>query len=319
VTITARLFDGRGDDREVQLTREEVRRLDDRRLLWVDLDERAPDDLLAVAQALDVDVTRLTEQGDKSTGVGLVRTADHIFLGLDGIEPESDPLEQRRLDVVIGHNVVVTMHDGPIGAIDAFDDEFHGDTRLGELDAGTFMAALADAVLTSYLREVEAIERQIDALDESALREPADDRFIRRLVKLRRRIALVRRALVPNREVLAPLARPEFELHQGLGKAWPGIAERLERTIAAVENARELLVGSYDIYVARAAHRSNEVMKVLTLISAVLLPAVVLAGIMGMNFDLAIFDDPNTFLFVIAAMIGLAIVILGVARWRRWI
>jgi len=60
-------------------------------------------------------------------------------------------------------------------------------------------------------------------------------------------------------------------------------------------------------------------MKALTILSAVLLPAVVLAGVMGMNFKLGFFDNPENFWLVAAAMLGLAVLILGVARIRHWI
>ena len=73
------------------------------------------------------------------------------------------------------------------------------------------------------------------------------------------------------------------------------------------------------IHMGRAAQDANEVMKVLTLLSAVLLPAVVLAGVMGMNFKLPFFDEANNFWFVVAAMVVFALAIVLAARWRRWI
>jgi Mg2+ and Co2+ transporter CorA len=60
-------------------------------------------------------------------------------------------------------------------------------------------------------------------------------------------------------------------------------------------------------------------MKVLTLVSAVFLPAVVLAGIMGMNFQLSFFDTPENFFIVIAVMIGLAVTLLAIAVRRDWV
>jgi Mg2+ and Co2+ transporter CorA len=87
----------------------------------------------------------------------------------------------------------------------------------------------------------------------------------------------------------------------------------------AVENARELLVGSFDIAMTKAGQRTNDIMRVLTVISSVLLPAVVVAGVMGMNFKVGLFDDPGNFFLVIAAMAALAVAILLMARWRRWV
>ena len=70
---------------------------------------------------------------------------------------------------------------------------------------------------------------------------------------------------------------------------------------------------------ARAAKDANDVMKVLTLVSAVFLPAVVLAGVMGMNFQLSFFETPENFFIVIAAMICLAVALLAIAVRRGWV
>ena len=110
-----------------------------------------------------------------------------------------------------------------------------------------------------------------------------------------------------------------MELHEELGRPWPGLIERLERALDSVENLRDLLLGTFDIHMGRAAQDANEVMKLLTLLSAVLLPSVVLAGVMGMNFKLSIFDDPNNFWIVVGAMVTFGVGMVVVARWRRWI
>ena len=69
----------------------------------------------------------------------------------------------------------------------------------------------------------------------------------------------------------------------------------------------------------RTAQDANDTMKVLTLLSAVLLPGVVLAGVMGMNFKLSFFDAAENFWIVIGAMVAFGAAILGVARWRGWL
>ena len=61
MTLRARLYDARGEDRDVELTREEVGEVDDRRLLWIDLDERSDADLEILADALELQ-PRLTRQ-----------------------------------------------------------------------------------------------------------------------------------------------------------------------------------------------------------------------------------------------------------------
>jgi Mg2+ and Co2+ transporter CorA len=165
----------------------------------------------------------------------------------------------------------------------------------------------------------ELIERDIDELDQLALHGRRGDDVLARIVELRRRIGLVRRTLAPHREALAALARPEMRVDELIGRPWPGLSERLERALDAVEMLRESLLGTYDIHMGRVAQRANDVMRSLTLLSAILLPAVVLAGVMGMNFELPFFGAPTNFYVVIAVMIGLAALIAVVARWRSWL
>ena len=69
----------------------------------------------------------------------------------------------------------------------------------------------------------------------------------------------------------------------------------------------------------REAQRTNEVMKVLTMVSAVFLPAVVLAGVMGMNFQLPFFDQPSNFYVVVGVMAATGLGLVLFARWRRWL
>jgi len=249
----------------------------------------------------------------------ILRLPDRIVLTLGTVEPGDDDARRHELDIVVGANHVITVHDGPLAAIDAFQAELGHEEQVGRLDAAAFTAGLIDAIFGAFFQQLESIERDIDELDDLAIRARGEDTFLATVLTLRRRIARLRRVLAPNREALLPLERPDFELRSDLGPVWPGIIERLERALDGLENTRELLVGSFDLYLGRASQRTNEVMKALTLLSAIALPGVVVAGVMGMNFKAPVFDDPNNFLVVIAAMVAFSLSILGIARWRHWI
>jgi magnesium/cobalt transport protein CorA len=319
MTIRARLYDAHGEDRDIDLAAEAIGRVDDRRLLWIDLDERSDEDLAQLGGVLDLEdriVGQLRTDGRRAR---LLRFPEHIVVTLGALEQDGDSLARRELDVIVGRNLIVTVHDGKLSAIEAFEDDLKEESGLGQLEAGAFMTGLVDAVLTAYFQEIDAIEQTIDGLDQIALRASRSAEFLAAVVALRRRIALVRRALTPNRDALAPIARPDFEVHEDLVRAWPGTVERLERAIDSVEKARELLVGSFDIYLGRSAQRANEVMKTLTIVSAIALPAIVLAGVMGMNFKLSFFERTDNFWIVIGAMALFAVTIVSVARWRKWI
>jgi magnesium transporter len=78
-------------------------------------------------------------------------------------------------------------------------------------------------------------------------------------------------------------------------------------------------VGSFDIVMTRTGQRTNDIMRVLTVISSVLLPAVVVGGVMGMNFHPSFFDEPSIFFVVVGAMVVMAALTLLFARSRGWL
>ena len=319
MTLRAILYDSKGEDRQLELGVDKPPKVGNDRLLWIDLDDRDVADLSRAAAAVGLESEGLRRLSREDRRARILRLPDRVVLTLGTVDPSDEEVHRHELDIVVGANHVITVHDGPLVPLDAFRDEVGHEEELGRLDAASFTAGLIDSVFTSFFKQIESIERDIDALDELAVKADRDDPFLPHVLTLRRRIARLRRVLAPNREALLPLERPDFGLRSDLGPVWPGIIERLERAIDGLENARELLVGSFDLYLGRASQRTNDVMKALTLLSAIALPGVVVAGVMGMNFKPAFFDDPNNFFVVIGLMVLFSVAILGAARWRRWI
>ena len=324
--VRAHLYDSGGRDGDVDFGPDLSVDLGKDQLLWVELEGRDPEKLAMVAKVLGLELS-LSGRLLKATGKpGLIQYPDHFHLILEALEVpdslasavDSAPV-RREVDVVAGKNWVLTVHDGPVEALGRVDEATEGDTRLGALDAAGFLANIADEVIVGYFGLVDDLGREIDRLDDMALRAKPRDDILGRIVRLRRLIGVIRRSLVAHRPAFAALARPEMELHEELGKPWPGLGDRLERAVEAVESLRDSLLGTFDIHMGRAAQQANEVMKVLTILSAVLLPSVVLAGIMGMNFQVPIFDNADNFWLVLAAMVTTGIAIMGIARLRGWI
>jgi magnesium transporter len=172
-------------------------------------------------------------------------------------------------------------------------------------------------------RAFEAIEGELEELDARVMSDVpqsvSDD--LARLVELRRSIGALRRALAPHREVIVALAHPELDLlsSETSAERFAAIESRVAQAVDAAREAKDSIRGSFDLLVARIGQRTNDIMKVLTLGTVILLPATVLAGIMGMNFQLALFDVVWVFWIVIAMMLGIAVLVLSVARRQRWI
>ena len=239
-------------------------------------------------------------------------------------EPNArDPSSAAWLDLIAAPNVTISQHRSQIGFMADVDDRIRGDTSLGILSSVEFFAAILDASITSYHRVVDAIEDDVDRLDTQALGGEDRNELLSDLVKARRRIARLRRLLADHRTVFASLSSPDvtkFVDDPETAALLQSVSNRFDGALGAVEDSREALLGSFDVFMSRTAQRTNEVMKVLTLVTVLLLPGSMIAGLLGMNVVVPLGkDDPMSFWFVVVAIALLAITIVVVARARRWL
>ena len=317
MTIDALLSRGDGTDERLDLASWTPKRLRADELLWVDVVETDADDLRIVAGALGLEQSALdslkTDAVCPSARV-LEHAVEICVLSLSAADEEPAPMR-----IVVGPEWIITQHASSIEMLDERRERITDQREVGLLSPVEFLVTMLSWHVDSFFRTAEQLEREVDDLDDAALR--GDEELIRRLVAMRRRIARYRRVAGLHREVFADLARPDFlpELDERESRAIVDVTERLERAYEALSNVREMLIGTFDVHMTRTAQRTNDIVRVLTWASVILLPAVVIAGIMGMNFKVGFFDNPSFFFVVVGLMVSLAVVTLVVARWRRWL
>ncbi len=206
--------------------------------------------------------------------------------------------------------------------VDEFNKPFHGDTGLGDLNGPSFLSMVLDWQISGYFRVIENLQTEIDDLDEEILTKPPDEEdLLERFQGLRTRVRNQRSTLSSHRQVLGLLSHPRSDALIGAEAVedYKRLEDRLQQAIDTVDTAREMIVGSFDIFMTRTAQATNDIMKRLTIVSVLLLPAVVIAGIMGMNFKVGLFEQPWMFWVTIAVMLLLAGGTLLIAKRRRWI
>jgi magnesium transporter len=320
--LTLFVFDQRSSRREQDLPKA-LKGLDEDAMLWIALRDPTEEEVTAVQEALDLSDEQAQRLLEQPTEAALADAGEHLHLTLYVAASEEGKPVLRPLECVLGRNWVVTSHEAEIDVLEEFRERAEGRGQVGALDSPSFVAAAAEWVVTSYFRAFEEVETELEELDSRVMsavpKSVSDD--LGRLVELRRTIGTLRRALAPHREVIVALAHPELDLlsTETSAERFHAIERRVAQAIDAAREAKDSTRGSFDLLIARLGQRTNDIMKVLTLATVILLPAALLAGIMGMNFELGFFDLVWMFWIVIAAMVGIAVLVLGVARSRRWI
>lgn len=319
-----RRFDADRTDRALTLQQALDSKPSERQLLWIDVVGRIePEEVAALGERFEL---------DDQTRHALTNPIERPHIAVHGayvhlsVAAEPEPggdAERTWLDVVGGQHVVVTRHGAPLKLLDAIDERIKADATLGAAEGGEFVAILLEGVLTSFFEAVDEIEDDIDVLDTRSLRDDGRRELLGDLVRLRHRIARLRRAVTGHRAVFAALAGPDMRQvveSPDAAADLQAVASRYEAAVGAVEACREALIGSFDVYMTRTAQRTNEVMKILTIATVLLLPGSVVAGFLGMNVIVPLDkDDPMSFWLVLGAVGVLAVAVLLAARAKRWI
>jgi magnesium transporter len=321
--LRAFLYDADGSDREIDVDDVSLDKLGKRELLWLDVgttDKDIPGDLWRKLDFDDAAAERAMRPSQRPS----IEAFDSFFrVSLVVVDERDHSFEPVGLRALAGENWIVTMHAQEFDLVKSFNEPLKGETALGELDGPRFLATLLNWLLNGYFHVVDELEEHVDELDEKLLtKEMEEEELLAELLKSRRRITRLRRTLGPHRDVIAMLAQPDSNLFTDsdhAAESYQRLHERLETAMEAIDDVREMLIGSFDVFMTQTAQRTNDVMKVLTVVSVLLLPAVVVAGVMGMNFKVGFFAHAGLFWVTIAGMALMAAVTLLVARWRRWI
>ena len=313
------LFEGE-QAKELQDLDDAPSRLRRSQFLWVDTDELTAELAERLASTLRVDERRAHEMLDHGVR-GFRDGYDFVRVSMRTPTTESAS-EVTRLTCVVGDHWALTAHDQPVAVLDDLAELAAGSGSTGQLTGPSFLAMLFEWVLNGYSSSFEQIEEELEVIDERAMRgSESAESHIEPLVELLRRAGRLRRDLASHRTALLALTQPELEAlgDEQAAERFRRLLDQFDSAMQTARDARASVVSSFDVLIARTGYTTNEIMKVLTLASVILLPGTLLAGVLGMNFKVPLFTHPQLFWVVIALILAIALVTPTVAKLRRWI
>ncbi len=176
-----------------------------------------------------------------------------------------------------------------------------------------------DSVVDSYFPVIDALDEKIDALQDHVVTSTRD--LLQDIFAVKRRLVDARRLLGSTRDAGMHLQRDSgIPLSSEQQLYLRDLYDHISRLLDTVETQRDLLNNALDIYLTGIANRSTEVMKVLTVLSTITLPALVVSSIYGMNIKgLPFVDSPHAALIVAGMTTAFTIVLLVASRLLRWL
>jgi len=179
---------------------------------------------------------------------------------------------------------------------------------------------IVDSIVDSYFVSIDHSDDRIDDLQDSVLDNPSPE-ILQDLFDQKRKLIELRRILVNLRDACMSLQRESGTVLQPeLYPFFRDIYDHALRLLDMVETLRDLLNNTFDVYLSSVANRTNQVMKVLTVLSTIALPALVLSGIYGMNLKgLPFLESDHGTEIVVGAMILSTALVLWMLKRFDWL
>jgi magnesium transporter len=248
---------------------------------------------------------------------------DYIFLETRhfSYHKETMSINSEQISMVLGHNFLLTFQERSTGAFEPVRARLRVENSpMRGLGIDYLAYALLDSVVDRYFNVLEDVSEDSEALEDRLLSKPSNAE-LQNIHQLKHVSIELRRAVWPLREVVNNLTRNEKGVFQPA--TVPYLRDVYDHTVSfieSLESIRDSLAGMMDIYMASVSQRVNLEVRALTVVAMLFMPATLIAGIFGMNFNyMPWINHQKGFWWAIIIMAGIALIMLLIFWRRQWL
>jgi magnesium transporter len=317
--FAAWLFREDADPREAALDELGSLAADDECFVWVDLSDYGAADLETVAKALDLPEAALRTALSSWQRPRVDVFGNCFFVAVTVPRGNLTTLRvlASELDLFVGRNYLVSAHKRALPFSKQVLARAVQNPALLKLDSAFLLSIFLDELLAHVEDLTEGLENTIETIEERALAD-SSDAFLEDLLRFKRFVFAVYRLAGQHRPVLEAFLRPDFPLVGGdaIEPYFRDLESRLGRLVDGLEAAKDAVNDAFDVYVSQISRRTNDIMKVLAIVSTLLLPATVILGFFGTNLDSPLLTTSTSFIVMILLIVLVTTGILVV--FHRW-
>jgi magnesium transporter len=294
-------------------------------LTWAHLDAPDTDEAAQLAERFGWHPLDLEDVLSKRQRPKVDEYPEYLFsvLHFPAYDKAIQRLNAAELDVFLGPDFLITLPAVellPVTRLFARCEE-DGDLRdsLFAKGSGYLLYHVLDDLFDYCFPILDKIGHKLDSIEDEMFEGRAED-VVRDLSNVKQEIISYRKIIKPERSTLRVLdGRVQRYLPEELELYFDDIVDAAERIWDLLDNYKEVVEGLEQTNESVISHRQNNVLRILTVFSVVLLPLTLLSGIFGMNVDFPGFGTAEAFWVIVGVMIGLAAGLVGFFRYKRWL
>jgi magnesium transporter len=255
--------------------------------VWVDLFEPGAADYEALQAVFHFHPLAIEDCHNNIQRPKVDDYGDCIFMAFHGLNMAQgkDPLDMVELDLFLGPNFLVTVHYNPLVSITEVGERVGKNPEILRRGTDVVLHAILDRMVDFFFELLERLDDEMDGVEER-LFKGATPAVLQEILDLKRRIMALRRVAGPQREILNQIARGDFPVVQeGTRYYYRDVHDHLLRIADSLDAYRDMIGTAMDTYMTILSNRTNDIMKVLSIIATLMLPLSLITGFFGMNFQ----------------------------------
>ena len=234
---------------------------------------------------------------------------------------QTGAVETEQISIVLGKDFIVSFQE------DANRDVFNSireklrinHTKLRLSGADYLCYAMLDMIVDHYYSVMEKLGDRIEILEERIIRS-SNTRSLAEINSLRKELIVLKRNVSPVRDLINGFIRSDSDLlEEKTTKYFKDILDHITQANELAESYRDMMMNLQDLYLSYVTLKSNDVMKVMAVVTCLLAPATVIGGIFGMNFDkIPYLHHQYGFFIAVGLMLIIPVWMVLIFRKRGW-
>ena len=297
---------------------------DEKAVIWIDMEGPTEADEQLLMNLFHFHPLTLEDCRETRNYPKVEEFPGYLYFIVHGVRADTSPdhFNTIELDAFLGPNYVITYHHEMFRSINNVKKLVSTTPVACQRGPAFLLHQILDQIVDFYSPVLDDFDERIAKLEDDifTLRRP-NQAILEEIMDLKRGVLRLRRISARQMEVILRTSRGEFALiPAAMLPFYRDIHDHIIRITDLAESYRDLISGSLDAYMSVVGNRMNEIMKVLTIFSAIMLPLTFIAGVYGMNFEnMPELGTRFGYFVVLAIMVVVAIGMLVFFWMRGWL
>jgi len=291
--------------------------------IWLDLRDPDHGDLSVLSEEFGLHPLAVEEAVEEHQRPKLDRYQSHLFLNVYGarLDSESGELATSELAAFITARALITVRKDDGLDIGAVVERWDASPDLAGSGVGYLLYGLLDYVVDGHFEAVQSLDDAVEALEDQLFADvPQDMQVQRRSFELRKSLVLLRRIVIPMREVVNALMRRDLHVvTEDLMPYYQDVYDNVLRAAEWTESLRDLVNSILETNLTIQGNRLNVITKKVTSWAAIIAVPTLITGYYGMNVPYPGFSEPVGFAVSVAVIVIAAVVLYFVFKRKDWL